>query len=261
MLTATNIDIRAASPSDAKEIYSLKISAFRQTSIPYTIYQDPRSSRYIAWAIRRGPKRTGIQFFVTGATHILGYYQAVERDGVFFLNYIAVTKAAQRQGIGDGLLRHFEATGLDLGYRRFALDVFRDNQSVLRWYERHGYRVRTSSYLVRVPMDSLMAEEGEILEYGLLDEFRARRREARLGFSSLECHIGDTPITVGLIGEDRCKLLSEVKDVRYAAGSIARTFHGERRTLILSGLSGLPRTWIPECWDRTLRMEKRSYQP
>ena len=262
MLTRTRIDIRPAEPRHAWSIYDLKAEAFGSTSLPYTIYRDPRSARYIAWLLRRGPESTGNHLYVVGDPEPIGYYHAVaQKNETFFLNYIAVAESNRGQGLGDALLDHFERTGRDLGHRTLSLEALSRDGSAVEWYKRRGYWFRSSTYHLRVPLDGLSALDGVLLTGSLWEEFRARRRERRLGFSKVDYRAINTLLTVGLIGERDCKLLSYPVDLDFAAGSIVRTFHGERETLIVSGLSALPKDWALDRWDRALRMEKRVDTP
>jgi ribosomal protein S18 acetylase RimI-like enzyme len=257
MLTSTKTQVRLAGPEDARAIYGLKAAAFGSTSLPYTIYQDPRSARFIASMLRKGHESTGNYFYVVGDPEPVGYYHAVKRKEDFFLNYIAVADTSRGRGLGDELLSHFEEKGKQLGRRTFALDVFSTDESVVEWYKRRGYWMRSSSYHLRVPLESLSALNGELLTCGLWDEFRARRHESRFGFSKLDYDAKNGRVTVGLIGDRVCKLLSRFRDLDFIAGSIARTFHAEREALVLSDLPSLPKGWSLDRWDRSIRMEKR----
>jgi hypothetical protein len=119
----------------------------------------------------------------------------------------------------------------------------------------------SSTYHLRVPLESLSALDGELLTCGLWDEFRARRHESRFGFSKLDYDVQNAHVTVGLIGDRACKLLSRVRNLDFIAGSIARTFHTEREVLVLSDLPSLPKGWSLDRWDRAIRMEKREARP
>jgi ribosomal protein S18 acetylase RimI-like enzyme len=256
MLKTSETRIRRAQPKDAPGIYELKVEAFGSTALPYTIYQDPRSVRFISRTIEKGSGITANYFFVAGRERLKGYYHAVSLGETFFLNYIAVRDTEQGLGLGDRLLDHFEETARALGRKTLSLDVFRSHEAVLSWYHRRGFRAQSSSYHLLVRLDDLLAMEGTLMEFRLLDEFRARWRERRFGFSKIEGLIGEKLVTVGLIGERVCKLLSADDDLDSIAASIARTFRSDRERLIVSGLRTLPESWALSRWDRTLRMEK-----
>ena len=76
--------------------------------------------------------------------HHTDYFTA-ERHG--HLGMIAVTEAAEGQGIGAALLRAAEEWTRSQGYSKLTLNVFEGNARARRAYERAEYRVETLRYV------------------------------------------------------------------------------------------------------------------
>ena len=63
------------------------------------------------------------------------------------INYLAVTPAAQEQGIGGELMRRAEAYLIDLGCPKVSFCVRKDNLPVLSFYDRLGYEIDDVHFL------------------------------------------------------------------------------------------------------------------
>ena len=63
------------------------------------------------------------------------------------INYLAVTPAAQEQGIGGELMRRAEAYLIDLGCPKVSFCVRKDNLPVLSFYGRLGYEIDDVHFL------------------------------------------------------------------------------------------------------------------
>ena len=66
------------------------------------------------------------------------------------INYLAVTPAAQEQGIGGELMRRAEAYLIDLGCPKVSFCVRKDNLPVLSFYDRLGYEIDDVHFLASV---------------------------------------------------------------------------------------------------------------
>ncbi len=64
---------------------------------------------------------------------------ALPPAGTYYLSKMAVDPELRGQGRGPAVLRAFLATGRDLGYSSFALDVAAANAAAVRIYEHAGF--------------------------------------------------------------------------------------------------------------------------
>lgn len=248
---------RAARPSDAWGIYTLKCRVFGDRYLGYTIYQSPQSVNYLAELIARGSEQSHHSFFVISqAGEIRGYYHAVHRGTDFFLNYIAVTAVARRQGWGNALLEHYEDRGRASNCQRLMLDVFDSNRRVRDWYGNHGYQPHSASLCARLALDA-WPESSFLLNYSDDDWARTRREEQVQGFSKIKCFCGPGQLTVGLIASRVCKLLDyEGIKLEDAVLAIVHRFRTEREILVVSSLSDIPSDWPVINVDKILRLIK-----
>ena len=214
--------------------------------------------RHIAKLLAQGPRRSRNYFFVAlRDSDIVGYYHATRHEATWFLNYVAVAKMMRGMGIGEQLLRHFEDTGQALGCALLELDVFESNERAYDWYLQRGYQLGSASYQVRIAIGNGYFAASGILRWNKLAWLRAHWNETLWGFSKLDCWIGDANVTVGLISQTTCKLLSYVGlTLEQAVAAIERTFETQRRVLILPNLSALPQYNNLVGWERALRLSK-----
>lgn len=63
------------------------------------------------------------------------------------INYLAVTPAAQEQGLGGELMRRAEMYLIDLGCPKVSFCVRKDNLPVLSFYDRLGYEIDDVHFL------------------------------------------------------------------------------------------------------------------
>jgi|LSQX01.1.fsa_nt_gb ribosomal protein S18 acetylase RimI-like enzyme len=219
---------------DASSIYRLKVEAFAETSLRYTVYQTPRSIRYLKWLLVQKPNRSRNHFFVlTKEGKTVGYYHAVSRNDDWFLNYIAVANETQGQGGGSLLLKHFEDYGCMLQSGSLSLDVMAEDAAVVQWYQEHGYSKRSEHFLIRLDMTQNVGSSSPKLCYSYREFLWARVAEELKGFSKLNCMCSHNSLVVGMIGNHICKLMKcEGLDVNQAILSIMNTFSGTRRVLI-----------------------------
>jgi ribosomal protein S18 acetylase RimI-like enzyme len=251
--------IRRAVPSDADSIYRIKLEAFGDSFLPYTIYQDPRSVHYLEELISRQSTLAIHDFFVAcQAGQTMGYYYAIRRGVTFFLSYIAVTASAQGRGLGRALLNHYETMGQTGGCQQLALDVFESNTRARGWYLDHGYRIQSISLYVRLATRSLSGHGRPPLHWSSDAWIQAIEEERTRGFSKIDCLCGSGRLTVGLIAGRVCKLLGyEGLTVEEALSAIGNQFCQTRKTLIASLASNeLPALPVLD-YEKSLRLIKK----
>jgi ribosomal protein S18 acetylase RimI-like enzyme len=252
LLTATSeIVLREAVATDAEAIFSLKRSAFGDTYLLYTIYQTRQSLEFLRSLI-------AVQEFVVAerGSKIIGYYNAVPRNGYLFINYIAVAPHISSQGVGTMLVRNCAAKARQIGCIGIELDVFASNRRAIGWYKQIGFEAVDDSYLFRVSLQSVA--QSTIVPVATKDELDcALAEEQRQGFSKLTCRYLEQKLLVGLIAGHTCRLLercSKLSDCE-SIGAIAALFP-RRSYLILSSQTRPPAT-LPVVNDqRSIRMRK-----
>jgi len=249
--------VRRATSNQAASIYDLKVQAFGDNYLLYTIYQAPQSVRYIEQLISQGARQTGQDFFVIAREEqVLGYYHAVRRETEYFLNYIAVSKDLRQSGLGRTLLDYYESYGRDIGCSHLSLDVFESNASVHDWYLAHGYRQVGSSVHVRMAITAL-GDAGPELTCSAVSLQQALAAEQQWGFSKVEYGSASESVTVGLIGGQACKILAFTGlSLEQAVAAVCRRFRPDRSTLIVSSLPQVPTDWQITSMEQALRLTK-----
>lgn len=89
-----------------------------------------------SYIIRHNRAMIGV---VESCDRLLGFYQFQHGSVTAWLTYIGVDKSCRGAGIGDVLLRGFEAHAVALGFSRVDLDVYSHNDRAIRFYEKCGY--------------------------------------------------------------------------------------------------------------------------
>ena len=236
--------VRAAQAEDVEKIYALKVEAFGKTSLPFTIYQSPKTVKYLRKLVNEQDDASSNHFFVAEQRgQIAGYYHAVSRYDRFILNYIAVSLEARGQGLGSALLAHFEDLGARFGHSKLALDVFSDNVRVKEWYLAQGYQAISSCFHVLVDLNLLPYSRSN-LSWNEDAWQRALKNEEEWGFSKLQGYSGSCELSIGLIGGSRCKLLEHtMMSVEAAVEAVASRLALHRAELILSGLENVSEQW------------------
>jgi ribosomal protein S18 acetylase RimI-like enzyme len=254
------IDIRPAQPQESMAIYAIKKEVFSSTSLPYSIYQSPRSVHYLEHLIAQAPDPAGHNMWVAcDGSRIVGYYHAITMTGDFFLNYIAVDPHVQRRGVGSALLQHFESLGKEYGAQQLVLDVFERSPQVVNWYANRGYRLQFASFHVCLSLDSSIGQSSALLELRCdkKTEQMALDNEQKWGFSKIDYACGTGTVSVGLIADKACKLLKyEQVDIEQAVSAICSKYRNVRQVLIVSSLAELPKHWRTLRTDKTYRLVK-----
>ena len=250
--------IQRACPDNIPEVYALMVEAFGDQYFPYTIYQSPKSVRYLNKLISFNSDSNPYRLMVLRkGGSVQGYYQAFISTEKFFLNYIAVRRALSGKGLGSALLSHFERTGKILGCEQYGLDVFEQNRHALEWYSRKGYDKESESILSRIAL-GIVNKPGPVLNCRVEAWETAINEEMGRGFSQLECSCGYGSVVLGLINQSVCKLLKyEGVSFEDALLSINDYFRGRKRDSLIVSSSRLPAShWPLSQQDRVFRLVK-----
>lgn len=253
--------IRSAEPGDADSIYGLKLNAFGQRYLSYTIYQLPLSVNYIRELISSGYGSTKHKLVVAVLDgRIWGYYAALHRGSDFHLNYIAVDATARRDGLGSFLLSHFEDCGRMFGCTRLTLDVFESNLGVRAWYERRGYSSVSTCFLAQVSISKLLGDTFTALDWSPEWPAAAFDEEGSRGFSKAEYQCGSRHIAVGLIGKRICKLLAydgvTLDDALHTVAGLCPS----RDHVIVPDLAEIPIAWPVLAAEKSSQLVKAVHQ-
>lgn len=255
---SSQADIEPAMPEDACGIYGLLTQAFGASYLKFAVYQSPRTVGFLAERIASDLVQEQPSFFVLRRGEELeGFYNAVGREGRFFLNYIATSAAARGSGGGRLLLEHFEATGMARGCTSLGLDVFRSNSAAVDWYRRRGYVTRGSRFRARFALASFSGTDGPSLELDPGALRRALEGEAGRGFSSVDCALSGVAVRLGFIAGTVCNLLEPLGAGALAvAPAAARRFGASRRWLLATGPEAFAGAPFPESQEEALYMTK-----
>jgi len=220
LTTAFDITLREAVSTDAEAIFYLMRSAFLDTYLVYTVYQASQTLEFLRSLIP-------VQEFAVAesGTEIVGYYNAVPRNGYLFLNYIAVTPRIASQGVGTKLVLDCASKAGQNGCAGIELDVFASNRRAVRWYERIGFEIVKSSHVYRLCLRKLPKPTTHPMAHSL-ELQRALLEEQHHGFSKLACKYMAHEFLVGLIAGHTCKLLqsSDSLSDHDSAAAIAALF-------------------------------------
>ncbi|HEY0071095.1 MAG TPA: GNAT family N-acetyltransferase [Chloroflexia bacterium] len=136
-----NIQVRIASPEDARAVASVLAAAFAEYEPAYTpqaLAATTPTSEQISFRWHEGP--------VWVALHndaIVGTVAAVPKGERLYVRSMAVLPSARGQGIGGLLLRQIESFAAEGGYKTLFLSTTPFLSSAIGLYEHFGFR-RTS---------------------------------------------------------------------------------------------------------------------
>ena len=230
---AGSVQLRIAEPSDAPEIFALASRVFGEKQFLYTVYQAPQSLKYVGRLITAGDANHRF-VLLKRDLELLGYYEALLRDGTCFLNYIAIDPAVSGQGFGKLLLRDFEVMGCNSGCRHLSLDVFQSNTRAVAWYQNSGFREESVTYLARIALRDA-PNNGVGLRIDKEDIDRALADERAWGFSKVQWQCAGGWVCLGFIGGRYCKLLDlDGITLAQAVNTLAASLSNQRDVLIVS---------------------------
>lgn len=254
MFREQEVTLRRGLCADAGAVLALKTEAFASSLLKFTVFQDARSVSYLGSAIAAGDLTVTVAELPSG--ELVGYTQASANAGVWFLGYVAVRAVARAMGVGGRLLASFEADALTQGYSRVGLDVMESDEKVVGWYSRNGYEPEDRRYHLEMTLRPEDAP-GPPLACEPAAKDAAMGHLERHGFCRVEYSDERRKVVVGLIGEDRCKLLSvSGMTPREAVREVGRLYGRSRHLLVVSGVAN-PADY-PDVVDQVavLRMRK-----
>ncbi len=243
---------------DAADIYRIIVNSFYSTSLKYTIYQSSKSIKYLRDQIKKSQDNSNVEYCVARANgEPLGFYNAVEREKVWFLNHIAVADNARNLGVGQSLLDKYEESANKLCYKKVGLEVFQSNNRGYGWYQRKGYMEKGARYLYRYTIGSLWNGNTPkaIIEAGNME--RALLEECSAGFSLVKGKVAQQPIILGLINGDVCNIIDyEDMEILQVARAAANTMYAFRKWIIMKSAYPIQESVKPESYDISIYMEK-----
>jgi ribosomal protein S18 acetylase RimI-like enzyme len=233
-IEAGSVQLRIAQPSDASEIFALASRVFGSKQFLYTVYQAPQSLRYVERLITDSDASHRF-VLLKRDLELLGYYEALIRDGSYFLNYIATDSTVSGQGFGKLLLRDFEAMGRNSGCQQLALDVFQSNARAVAWYQHRGFREKSMTYLARIALRDVPTNSDDGLRIDEEEIHRSLAEERDWGFSKVKWQCDSGSGWLGLIGGRNCKLLDlNGITLAQAVNTLAANLSDQREVLIVS---------------------------
>ena len=147
--------IRAAKPSDAKQITSI----WHDMLIQHAAYKDPYFSRlakdcdkvYIKFMKKSAKSQKRIVIVAEDGDKMVGFAQGevskkppifAGEEKISMLEDVAVKKGHRGGGVGTALVREFSKMSKAKGARTMQLDVHVQNPRALRLYRRLGFKPR-----------------------------------------------------------------------------------------------------------------------
>ncbi len=86
---------------------------------------------------------TGAGIVGTGYVRIDETKQSYKHDQHGYIGFIYVEPEQRGKGVAKDILNHLVAWGKDRGIEHFALDVYTENESAIRAYEKFGFAKRS----------------------------------------------------------------------------------------------------------------------
>lgn len=253
MAPPDDVRVEPGIPADAPAVFALLVDALGATSLPVTVYRDPRAVAWLAELLARPVPEVFVARRLAG---VLGVAHVVSVGDACHLNHVAVAAGCRGQGVGATLLAAFGARGRELGARRLSLDVYAREVSTVAWYTRHGFREHARAVHLRLAVPPRPADDGGWLVPALQLQ-TAAAAIGRVGFGRVEAVRGDARLTLGLIGDDVLRLLDAgglpLADVLAAAGAL---FGGRRRELVIVNAPARPDVEGLLAVDEVLRLER-----
>jgi ribosomal protein S18 acetylase RimI-like enzyme len=217
MAESPEYTLRSARESEASAVAALLLHAVPKSVRPLTILGQDGIAEWIAHSIRdtsESSDHPDAAFLVAAAEEsVVGAAEWRRYDQTLFLNSIAVDPAHRQCGLGTELLQ-WGLTVFDEP-SHVALDVFRDNRFVRRWYERMGFQVKAVREWLVCPLDAALdLPDGSVpsaisrlpSNVYLRNEADAEANHEQYGFATLRFEIQDESESqhheVGRLGDD-----------------------------------------------------------
>lgn len=145
--------VRPARTGDCPGVEAVAAESFRHDRFHADPAIPPAVADRIkaAWAANFFAGRRGDRMIVAaGRSAILGFLQILDRKDMSVIDLIAVTPAAQGQGIAGAMIAHAIATGPSAAWR---VGTQIANAASLRLYARLGFRIVASQYVFHRHID------------------------------------------------------------------------------------------------------------
>ncbi len=144
----TAIRIRAATVEDRDFMFAQAERLASVAALPWHAEHDVLAfqHRYMIAAFAR-PASEAASFIAEDTTaqrlgfvHVEASTASVTLEPSAYVTVLAVTEAAERQGVGAQLMQAAEAWARQQGFRLICLDVFANNRRARAFYARQGYQ-------------------------------------------------------------------------------------------------------------------------
>lgn len=142
------ISYSALSVSDAAAICEVHRAAFPVEYLRWTIFCSREVHQYIADIIGESQTSRNKEHEFVGAfveCRLVGYAHFRRLPTSWHLNQIAVLPKYQGLGIGRQLVQIWLKRAIEEGFELVSLDVNSDNTRAVRWYQKVGLRVTSTS--------------------------------------------------------------------------------------------------------------------
>lgn len=135
-MTIGAVTVVPATPSHAGAIVDTMRGCFEPWVVDRTIYGCPGITGYVERVIHAAPLGSTAYWVALSDAEVVGFAEFRRRPSELLLAYIGSRPTARRRGVAGRLL----AGPLhDDGVQQVALDVFEDNHTAARWYDRLGF--------------------------------------------------------------------------------------------------------------------------
>lgn len=140
--------IRQATHEDRNFMFAQAARLAAAAALPWHAERDVLAfqHRYMNAAFARPESETGSFIAEDESSQRLGYVHveastdSVTLEPCGYVTVLAVTEAAEGQGVAAQLMRAAEDWARQQGFRLICLDVFANNQRARAFYARHGYQ-------------------------------------------------------------------------------------------------------------------------
>jgi GNAT superfamily N-acetyltransferase len=248
-----DVRMENASPDDAETIIKIKQSGMPAAYVGYTIYQSPKSAKFMRKMIAEDPKALVRVLKEDG--EVVGYNMGTMGVGTAHWLYMAVYPDRKGRGYGTVLLEDFENQARSAGLATITMDCFDDNPN-LTWYYRRKWFEAGVSTIGRV-MLTPFKKEGLQLALDKTELGQALAVEEDQGFGNVSGGFKDQRVELGLINRDSLRLRS-AGDLGHieVLGAVAGSFSGDRRSIIVSNPDERIAPEDFETKHRALRLER-----
>lgn len=137
MSEKVDLSIRLLKPDAAHEIVAIHRHAFPAEVLRYSIYASKKIDAFVAAQLQKSDN------WFLGAylsDRLFGYAHIRALNDRAHLNYIVVSEAYRKQGLGGKLLERLQSDAKNQGFQSITLDAPAGNRTIRSWYESKGFR-------------------------------------------------------------------------------------------------------------------------